>query len=687
MEMNKTRFHDYGTQATLLQKKRMLVIKIISILFPFLLLGALEGVLRVCRYGHDLRLFITAPGNSEYYIMNPDASRKYFSNQEIATTGNAELFKKVKDTNTLRIFVLGESTTIGYPYFHNGSFHRWLQYRLMHNAPDKRLEIINLSLTGVNSYTVEGFTKELLPYQPDAVLIYTGHNEYYGCLGTGSTDKIAGSPFLIHLILQLREFRLTQLIANTLQKVGSWKPSEPESQGKTRMELMVAAQEIPFGSEMYEKGMTQFTTNMDNTLRLLNEAQVPVFFSNVVSTEKDLFPFTSIAPDSTRFPSFAPLYKKGEGLLLAGDSAAAQHAFFAADSIYAGHAGCNYYLGTLFFQKGDTTHAKAYFDKARDLDGLRFRAPSRLNLIILELCSKYKNTHLVDANAIFEANSKGHIIGNELILEHVHPDLKGYALLSDAFYNAMKRQGIIKVSPAQEMSFAELQQSMPVTVVDSLSGAYKIANLKRSKPFNTTSNKNDTTLISNSEEQVAYEIAFRRTSWAAAMQQLYNHYNQQGDYAKAGVIAEAFVQEHPTEAGWYEDAANYNGKLNDAAAATFYFKQAFKLSPSFKTARMLFVLCLQQDKTKEALPYLDYAIANNEQHLNLEPVKVLLMQVLQLQEVAAREPGNVAVLNEIAGRYFKMGNKAAAELYVEKALQTSPGNKDALALQSQLKKV
>jgi hypothetical protein len=144
--MNKTRFHDYGTQAALLQKKRMLVIKIISILFPFMLLGGLELGLRLFHYGHDLRLFITAPGNNDYYILNPDASRKYFSNQEIATTGNKELFKKVKATNTLRIFVLGESTTIGYPYFHNGSFHRWLQYRLMHNCPDKRLEIINLSL-------------------------------------------------------------------------------------------------------------------------------------------------------------------------------------------------------------------------------------------------------------------------------------------------------------------------------------------------------------------------------------------------------------------------------------------------------------------------------------------------------------------------------------------------------------
>lgn len=663
------------------------MMKVISILFPFILLGGLELTLRLFHYGHDLRLFITAPDNNDYYIFNPDASRRYFSNPGIATTGNRELFKKVKDPNTLRIFVLGESTTIGYPYFHNGSFHRWLQYRLMHTCPDKRLEIINLSLTGVNSYTIAGFAKELLPYQPDAVLIYTGHNEYYGCLGVGSTDRIAGNPFLIHGMLWLRDFRITQWMANMLQRLSPGQTATPGSEGKTRMELMVRDQEIPFGSERYERGIAQFKTNMDHTLRLLNEAQVPVFVSNVVSTEKDLFPFTSITPDSTKFPGFMPLYKKGQVLLAGRDTAAAQRAFLAADSIFPAHAGCNYYLANLLLQQSDTLHAKQYFDKARDLDALRFRAPSRLNLVILELCSRYKNTHLVDANAVFEANSEGHIIGNNLILEHVHPNLKGYALLSDAFYNALKQTGVIRVTANVEMSFAALLQTMPLTVIDSLSGAYKIARLKRSKPFVSTALTNDTTLITTTEEQLAYDIAFRHTSWAAAMEQLYHHYNQQGDLGKAGTIAAAFVQEHPTETAWYEETANYMGKENHPAAAIFYFQRAFALSPSFKVARMLFVLHLQLDQTQEALPYLDYALQNNEQHLNLEPVKALLMQVMQLQQVAAGHPGNIDALLAIADKYLRMGNKAGAVLYVEKVLHAAPANKSALALLDQLKKV
>ena len=664
----------------------MLMIKIISILFPFLLLGGLELALRLFGYGHDLRLFITAPGDDSYYVMNPDASLKYFSDPQIATTGNSELFKKVKGTSTLRVFILGESTTIGYPYFHNGSFHRWLQYRLMHSCPGKRLEIINLSLTGVNSYTVEGFAKDLLPYQPDAVLIYTGHNEYYGCLGAGSTDKISGSPFVIHLILKLRKLRLTQLIANTLNKLASWKHRNVEESGKTRMELMVAQQQIPYGSPMYERGIRQFTTNMDNTLRLLSEAHIPVFISNLVSSEKDLFPFISVEADSTQYPGFAPQYRQGVQLIAAGDSAAAQQAFSAADRIYPSHAGCNYYLGLLALQTGDSITAKGYFDKARDLDALRFRAPSKLNEIIPQLCSKYKGVHLVDANAAFAGNSSGHIIGAGLVLEHVHPNLNGYALLSDAFYNAMRQQGIFKPEKGREMSFAQLRQNMPLTIVDSLSGAYKIANLKRSWPFNT-GHKNDTTLISTAEEQLAYEVAFRHTSWAAAMQRLYTGYNRSREFAKAATIVEALVQEHPTEAPYYEESANYCGKLNNLEESVFYFERAFALAPSFNTARTLFAINLKLDRTAAALPYLDYAIAHNEQELDLISVKSALLQVLELQKQAATEPGNVDILNRIAEKYYKMGNKDGAEMYVQKVLRAAPGNREALALQDQLKKI
>src|SRR5450631_158064 len=198
--------------------KRKRLFKVIAILLPFLILLLIEISLRIFHYGDNLNLFIEARDRSDYLVLNPAASKRYFTNVAFAPTGNSELFRKNKENATIRLFVLGESTTIGYPYFHNGSFHRWLLYRLMHEFPDRNFEVINLSLTAVNSYTVLGFAKELVKYHPDAVLIYSGHNEYYGTLGVASTNSVGNSPGIIKLLLVLRQLRIVQLLSNLIER-------------------------------------------------------------------------------------------------------------------------------------------------------------------------------------------------------------------------------------------------------------------------------------------------------------------------------------------------------------------------------------------------------------------------------------------------------------------------------------
>src|SRR5580692_2213414 len=237
-----------------LSKKRIILFRTISILTPFIVICLTELLLRTIHYGNNLDLFIEYPGNKDFLVFNPAASKRYFTDQNIATTGYVEPFKKEKDPNTMRIFVLGESTTIGYPYFHNGSFHRWLQYRLMRSFPDKKLEIVNISLTAVNSYTVLGFARDVVDYAPDAILIYTGHNEYYGALGVGSTNRLGSSPQLVNFLLWLRQLRTVQLLTKVYGRIARVFSSDAAKAGKTRMELMVGDQQIAFGSPLYSRG-------------------------------------------------------------------------------------------------------------------------------------------------------------------------------------------------------------------------------------------------------------------------------------------------------------------------------------------------------------------------------------------------------------------------------------------------
>jgi hypothetical protein len=276
-------------------KKRLFLFKILAVLLPLMLLALLEMALRLFGYGHDLSLFIKDPDRKGYLVMNKYASEKYFSRQQNATIGNYEPFSEKKAPGVFRIFVLGESTTIGYPYMHNGSFHRWLQYRLIHTFPDKDFEVINLALTAVNSYTVLDFGKNVVDYEPDAVLIYAGHNEYYGALGAGSAGSFGHKPFLIKLLIRLRKLRLVQLISNALSGIADLVSGEKPDLRENLMKRMAEDQQIPYDGEKYEAGIEQFRSNMDELCHLFSDQKIPVLLSNLVSNEKDLKPLMSVA--------------------------------------------------------------------------------------------------------------------------------------------------------------------------------------------------------------------------------------------------------------------------------------------------------------------------------------------------------------------------------------------------------
>ncbi len=633
-----------------ISRSRRRLFGVMAAALPLLLLATLEGGLRLFGYGHDYRLFVEDPRHRGFWVMNPRASEKYFTVQDNATVGNAERFRMRKEAGTFRVFVLGESTTIGYPYLHNGSFHRWLQYRLVHTFPEKNFEVINVSLTAVNSYTVLGFGREVVDYAPDAVLIYTGHNEYYGALGVGSTSYLGRNPYLVRLVLKLRELRLMQLIARATGKLGALFSGGRVDTRETLMQRMAAAQQIPLHSPVYRSGIHQFETNLGDLLRLLSDRRVPVFLSTLVSNEKDLKPFISAAGPPEQ--SAARAFER------------------------AGHA----------YRQGDFGRAKKLYARAKELDLLRFRAPEAINQTIARLAPRYPNVHLVDARAAFESHSPHGIPGAETLLEHVHPNLHGYALLSDAFYAAMQHAKVVEPRPAGEMSLAQLRTRMPITPVDSLKGAYEIMMLKEGWPFNVPMPK-AAPRAKTFEEQLAGALAVKQLSWGEAMLQLQRHYLAQGQEAAALRVAEALVLEYAYDPAYPEQAGKLCMNLDQPGKAVFYLKKSFGLENSFATAKSLFVTLLKLDRPEEALVYLDYAAAHNASATPLNELQGLVRGIVGLKKAYAQDSARVPLSNQLAKAYLQFANAAAARKYVDNALRLDPGNAEALSLRAQLQAV
>ncbi len=171
-------------------RNRQLAFKIIAISIPFLFLVILEMLLRSFHYGYDPALFLEDAKRPGFVHNNTGISRQFFVDNHVAPGSYSQIFKKIKPSGTYRIFVLGESSALGFPYTHRGSFPRMLEYWLSMTYPEKNIEMINLSITAINSYALLSFTDEIIEMDPDAILIYTGHNEYYGAMGVGSTQRI-----------------------------------------------------------------------------------------------------------------------------------------------------------------------------------------------------------------------------------------------------------------------------------------------------------------------------------------------------------------------------------------------------------------------------------------------------------------------------------------------------------------
>jgi len=603
--------------------KKLLLFKTLAILTPFIILFFLELILRLCDYGDNTDLFIKYPLDGRYMVMNYYASEKFFPDTLNSTVGNQEVFTIKKAPNTVRIFVLGESTTIGFPFVPNGSFHRWLQFRLMQMYPDKNFEIINLSLTAVNSYTVLNFGKQLAQYQPDAVLIYTGHNEYYGALGVGSTTYVGSSHFMVQTLIALRGLKIVQLFNNGIQKLAVLFKADKKPDGKSLMEDLAAHQHIAYGSADYQAGITQFTQNMTELCSTLNDEKIPVFLSTVVSNEKDQPPFVSAGTGS-------------------------------------GSAAWNYKAGQLALSKGSYDTAKQYFDKAKELDELRFRAPEAINTSIKNIAAQFPYVHLVDTKSVFEQHSPNGITGHETIMEHVHPNLFGYALMSDAFYQAIQKQQLIKGTPDREISFDELLKEMPITKMDSLKGAYQIMMLKTGWPFNQPISKQFRVDYSL-DGTLAVKVALGHLRWDNAMGQLYRYDKKMGYYQAELKVLEGMVLQYPQTQDFYGLSGVLNANLKNYNQAAFYYRKLFMLSNDPMTAEAVYQFYLKADDPARALTFVQY----NPAHETEQSRKVLI-QIVSDKAQLNTPKDNLALRQQIAADYTDLGMDSVGYKYFKK---------------------
>ena len=552
---------------------------LVLILIPVVAIVLLEISLRVFSYGRVYDQWI--PIEEGKLTLNPDIAFRYFYNSEKVPSANYNYFDQVKKGNSFRIFVMGGSSAAGFPFTPNGAFSRYIKKRLQLLYPEKNIEVVNIAMSAINSYALRDMMSGVLEEEPDLIIIYAGHNEYYGALGVGSVETLGDTRFIVNTVIWLNQFKTFELLRDVI-KWFSGIFSEPIQQDGTLMARMSQRQMIPFNSEKYFAGINQFEGNLKDILQMAKGENIPVILGLLVSNLKDQRPFESIEDDN--FPSADSIFKlSGENLM-----------------------------------KGNISEADSLFRFAKDLDALRWRAPEKINEIIRSLGKQFGYS-VVELDSVFNAESENGIVGDDLITDHLHPNLRGFQIMGREFINTALSSGILPDEYNPDLS---IQQQDSITIsryeftdLDSTIAEYQIIILKSDWPY-TKEKISDAMKLSllnmqTYSDTLAYKVGKGDLSWEAAHLQLAQHWLLNGNFDLFRKEINAATDEYPFDPYPNEFSAQLLVNEKKFEEAYPYLLKLNDLKPGAYSTKWLGIIDLINNRVDPAIAYLSKSISYN----------------------------------------------------------------------------
>jgi lysophospholipase L1-like esterase len=403
---------------------------IIALLIPLILLSIVELSLRQTDLYKKSHLFYSIP-ETDKLLINPQFFNRYFNqfNPSVSLTP----MDRNKSENTFRVFVLGGSSTAGYPYSYMLGFPSHLELNLKKYVPDTRFEVINLGITATNSFTARDIYQRLAQYDPDVVLIYMGHNEFYGALGSANSENILTQSTIRRLHLYMYDLAIYQHLGNLFKFFKGNKNSDPIR--TTTMQRVIRDRDIDIQSHTFKSTLSDFESNLRSLIIQNRKSGTPIYLGTVISNLKDQ-------------PPFDRKYDSVE----------------------------SYESGNLSYADGDFSMARTNYEVAKDLDRVRFRAPSQINDIIRKLPDQ-NFVHLTDIENNYHKICDSGIEDDSCFTDHLHPNINGYQFIAEMFFTELL--GVFNLQITSERSFVRVQPD----VFESSLSKFNIELLKSAYPF------------------------------------------------------------------------------------------------------------------------------------------------------------------------------------------------------------
>lgn len=366
-----------------------------------------------------------------------------------------ESFSAKKPSGTRRVFVLGGSTVQGRPYATETAFSTWLRLWLESAESDFEYEVINCGGTSYASYRVAKILDEVLEYEPDAIVLYTGHNEFLEDRTYAHVrDMGAVSRWSTAIGSKLHSVRWVQSLF-----AASYERTELAASVETILDQpggLNSYQRDPIWQRGVEK---HFATTLEKIAEQTRKNDLPLIMcvpaSDLVNTppfkiqtrldwtedEENRFRSAwSIARDSDRSPP-----RRIDAL----------RECLSMDPI---HAGANYALGRLLYDRGDGEQARQYLIAARDHDVCPLRATSAIVQATKEIAKRYR-VPLVDTPTLLdERDFRGVLIADQVpdpsrFVDHVHPSIVGHQKIAAALAQQFEKLGWVELTEQSSVRY------------------------------------------------------------------------------------------------------------------------------------------------------------------------------------------------------------------------------------------
>ena len=568
-----------------------IVFTVISIVVvPLLFFVLLELGLTIAGVGASFDYFHKIDINGQpHYQENPDfADQFYPPSLDISPRENT--FTVERSPELIRVYVLGGSAAQGVPHKNHG-LDRLLAAQLMAALPSRKIEVINTAMTSVNSHVVYEIAKSIPEDSADFAVILMGNNEVVGPYGPGTFNQnFLSNITLIRGIQALKRTRIWQALDSLILKI---RPTDAMQELKWEGMQMFTDHDVSHDDPRMASVYSHYEDNLTDIIEILRNKGIQVLLSSVPVNLRHSAPFLSVhSPglSQDQLDEWREYTSNGTQRLDNDDWDNAIASFQAALEIDPGYADTHFRLATAYENLAEFDQAKAHYERALDLDALRFRADTRINEIIQEVAAEVENNafSFVDGAAAFEQASQPYQPGWNLLLEHVHYGFSGnHILAAEVSRSIMSR--LTPRADYEPLPSVEVARRVGFPNHDTVEEIETLQAMIQNPPFPGQSNSTELEeFLGDKLESVIREVG----SPAAVVE-------RREDIVKSGL------------ADWkvHFELAVLNQRLRNPPAMYYHLNQIFDLYPHNRQTYMKIAEALSKDgRWREVIPYLEQSL-------------------------------------------------------------------------------